>query len=358
MRVIEKIKTFLNIRYDMKEGRNPHIDALKGIAMIVVVWGHSVQVNDPNFSYNPLYLTNYPWAMPMFMMLSGFILFTQLSSTVLDYVKKYALRLILPFFVWALVSYVFFHFYRDVSLPAYLWSVAKAPGTHLWFLWNLFINAVVLFLVLKLVRVKNWVRWENYFVIASMLFSRAFSSDYFGLSDFKVYYPYYAAGYFVFKYWDWLIAHRKVIYAFGLISFPLLVLGYRRNELPTFYPFLLNIFGETGLARLIVSVYKYVIAFAGMALVAFLIDLVRKTRLYVFLCWVGTLTLDIYVCHRYFLNFGVGSGVWQYLSAALFGFFGSLALTLLVLRRFRISRLLFLGEPFWKKKNLSSTSGE
>ncbi len=149
-----------------------------------------------------------------------------------------------------------------------------------------------------------------------------------------------------------------MIYAFGLISFPLLVLGYRRNELPTFYPFLVNLFGEAGLARLIVSIYKYVIAFAGMALVAFVVDLARKTPVYVFLCWVGTLTLDIYVCHRYFLNMGAGDGVWQYLSAAVVAFFGSLALTLILLQRFRITRLLFLGEPFRKKIKKPSTSGE
>jgi len=358
MPVIEKVKSFLKIGYDLNSGRNTYIDALKGIAIIIVVFAHSVQINDADFSHNPFYLTFVPFAMPLFMLLSGFIIFTQISSPVLIYIKKYALRLILPFFVWALVSYVYFRFYSDFSLPAYLWSVAKAPGTHLWFLWNLFINAVVLFLVLKLVRVKNWGRWENYFVIASMLFSRAFSSDYFGLSDFKVYYPYYAAGYFVFKYWDVLKAHRKMIYAFGLISFPLLVLGYRRNELPTFYPFLVNLFGEAGPARLIVSIYKYVIAFAGMALVAFVVDLVRKTPVYIVLCWVGTLTLDIYVCHRYFLNMGAGDGVWQYLSAAVVAFFGSLALTLIVLQRFRITRLLFLGEPFGKKTKKPSTSGE
>jgi len=229
-------------------------------------------------------------------------------------------------------------------LLEYLLGVAKAPSTHLWFLWVLFMNTVVLFAVLKLIRVRNWERWENYFVIASMILARTASSDLFGLSDFRLYYPYYAAGFFVCKYADALKAKRKIFYAIGVVGFPLLLLGYRRNELPAFYPFLVNFFGQGGFARFLVSIYKYVIAFLGMAVVAFLLECVRHTRFYIFLCWVGTMTLDIYVCHHYFLNMGLGSGFLQYFSAAVLAFIGSLALTLLILRRFKITRVLLLGQ--------------
>ena len=341
---IDKIKSFLKIDQLRTSGRNRHIDALKGITIIIVVFAHSVQVNDPNFSYNRFYLTFVPFAMPLFMLLSGLLISYQLGNTLLGYVKKYALRLIVPFFVWAAVSYVFYFSYRDVSLPAYLFSVAKSPGSGLWFLWVLFINSVVLFAVLKLVRVKNWERWENYFVIASIVLSRTASTDLFGLSDFKLYYPYYAAGFFAFKYWDVLKARRRIFYAMAIIGFPLLVWGYRRNEFPAFYPFLTQIFGDTGIARLIVSIYKYVIAFLGMALVSFLLECVRRTRVYMFCCWVGMLTLDIYVCHKYFLTMGCGSGIWQYLSAAVIAFIGAVALTVLLLKRFKITRMLFLGQ--------------
>jgi len=346
---VDKIKSMLNINEVQTSGRNLYIDALKGITIIIVVFAHSVQINDPAFSHNPFYLTFVPFAMPLFMLLSGFIIVSQLGNTFLGYLKKYGLRLIVPFFIWAFVSYGFFHFYRDVSLPVYIWSVAKFPGTHLWFLWALFLNSVLLFVALKLSRLRDWSRFENYFVIGAILLSRLASSDFFGLSEVKQYFPYYAAGFFLCKYWDEVKARRRIFFAIGIIGFPLLVLGYRRNELPTFYPFLLDIFGETGIARLLVSIYKYVLAFMGMALAAFLLSLIRSTRFYLFLCWVGTLTLDIYVCHRYFLNMGLGSDFWQYFSAALLAFIGSLVLTLFVLRRFRITRLLFLGLPFSKK---------
>ena len=129
----------------------------------------------------------------------------------------------------------------------------------------------------------------------------------------------------------------------AIVGFPLLLMGYKRNEFPSFYPYLLQIFGDKGIARLIVSIYKYVLAFLGMALVSFLLERVRQTRFYLFCCWVGMLTLDVYVCHTYFI-IGCGDGILQYLSVATFALICSLALTLLLLKRFRITRLLFLGQ--------------
>jgi len=120
--------------------------------------------------------------------------------------------------------------------------------------------------------------------------------------------------------------------------------GLSEKRIADILPFSGEFFGQGGFARFLVSIYKYVIAFLGMAVVAFLLECVRHTRFYIFLCWVGTMTLDIYVCHHYFLNMGLGSGFLQYFSAAVLAFIGSLILTLLILRRFRITRVLLLGQ--------------
>ncbi|MFO7569535.1 MAG: acyltransferase family protein, partial [Smithellaceae bacterium] len=271
----KRIKRFLNVDAALASGRNHHVDALKGLTIICVVFIHAIQVNDPDHDNNRVYLTLFPWVMPLFMLLSGFILSLQLKNTLAGYLKKNTLRLIVPFFAWALVSYGLYHISQGVNPFAYLWGVVKAPGSGLWFLWVLFINSTFLFLVLKLVEVKHWTRWENYFVIAAILVSRLASADIFALSEVKVYFPYYVAGFFAYKYYDVLKAKRKIFYAIALVAFPLLVLGWRRNDFPTFYPALQQIFGETGIARLIVSIYKYVVVFSGMAYASFILELVR-----------------------------------------------------------------------------------
>lgn len=343
MNILDRIKSFLKIEEVLTSGRNLHVDALKGLSIMCVLIIHSIQVNDPNYDNNTLHTVLFPFQMPLFMLLSGFIITSQLRNTFSGYLKKYLLRLIVPFFVWATVSYIVYRFFYDVSLPVYLFSVAKAPDTGRWFLWVLFLNSVFLFAVLKLIQIRNWTPWENYIVIASIIAARAASTNLFGLAEFRLYYPYYVAGYFACKYFDVLKARIKIIYALSIVGFPLLILGWKRNAFPAFYPFLVDIFGETGFARLIVSVYKYVVAFMGMALLSFLLHSIRQTRFYLFCCWVGTLTLDIYVCHSYFL-FGLGDKAWQYLLAAAIAFVCSLLLTLLVLKRFKITRMLFLGQ--------------
>ncbi|MFZ5563942.1 MAG: acyltransferase family protein, partial [Thermodesulfobacteriota bacterium] len=295
----------------MAGGRDRHIDAMKAVAIILVVMGHAIQVNDPNYDNNLLFRVVFSFQMPMFMFLSGLILSTQFRYTLAVYLKKNAMRLLVPFFAWAIVSYGVNYSYSDRTLAGHLMGVVKAPGTGLWFLWVLFLNSAFLFGVLKLVRRNNWLRWENYFVIAAILISRTASADILGLSEVKQYFPYYAAGFFVYKYMDALKARRKAVYAVALVAFPLLVLGWKRNTFPTFYPFLLQLFNDAGTARLIVSIYKYMVSFTGIAFSSFCLEQIRHTRFYLFLCWLGTLTLDIYVCHGYF-RIELGNGVWQY----------------------------------------------
>lgn len=338
----QKIKDWLEID-QTAAGRNIHIDVLKGVTIMFVVWGHTIQMNHPLRMNSYLYLTFSSFAMPLFMLLSGYIITTQMKNTLAGFVKKYALRLIVPFFVWAVVFYLKSHHFDPVGLPAYLLNLAKFPANGLWFLWALFLNSVVLFAVLRLVRVKHWERWENHLVIASMILSRFASTEYFGLADFKVYYTYYAAGYFVCKYYDWVKARRKIFYAISIVAFPPLLMAFQSDKFPSFYPLLQEFFGATGIARLIVSIYKYAIAFAGMGVVSFLLELVRRTRFYAFCAWTGLFTLDIYVIHGIF-SWRCAPVLWQYALVAASMFTGSLALTILVLRRFKITRLVFLGQ--------------
>ena len=98
MAVWKKIKAFLKIDDVLVAGHNLHIDALKGAAILFVVFGHTIQINHPDHDKSLLYLTFSSFAMPMFMLLSGFIISSQLGNTILGYLKKYTLRLIVPIF--------------------------------------------------------------------------------------------------------------------------------------------------------------------------------------------------------------------------------------------------------------------
>lgn len=343
MNFLDKIKSWLKIDGILAQRRNQHIDALKGLAIILVVWGHSIQINDPNYDNNLLFRIIYSFHMPMLMFLSGFILSTQFGYSLLNYLKKNAVRLLVPFIVWYIINYIFVRFQTDISLPAYLFDLMKSPARGLWFLWILFLNSALLFGALKLARYKKRQHRENYFVLAAILLSMTASADFLALADVKQYFPYYAAGFFVCKYLDVLKAKRKIIYAVAIVTFPVLVLGWKRNAFPTFYPVLLSSLNNEDIARLVVSIYKYAISFGGIALCSFILERIQQSRLYYFLSWLGMWTLDIYACHSYFL-FKFSNAIWWYFSAAVVSLFFSLALSFLLLRRFKITKVLFLGQ--------------
>lgn len=341
----KKTKNFLKIDEALSDKRNHNIDALKGFTILLVLLGHSIQIHDANFDNNLIFRIIYSFHMPMFMFLSGFILLTQLGYTFPGYFKKNAVRLVLPFLVWYLISYFIHGFYKNINPAFYFFGLMKSPDRGLWFLWILFLNSTLLFGVLRFVRYKDWHRWENYFVIGAILLSRTASTDFLGLAEVKQYFSYYAAGFFVCKYLDVLKAKRKIIFAAAIVSFPILVLSWKRNEFPTFYPAMVQWLNGQKIARLIVSIYKYAISFAGIAFSSFILTCLKGTRLYWFLCWLGTLTFDIYVCHGYFL-LGAGRGTVRYLSAAFAALFLSLALTFLIMKRFKITNLLLLGQKW------------
>jgi len=343
MTFIDKTKAFLYVDDAMAGGRNHHIDALKGMGIIMVIFCHTVSFNDPaHFNvYLPFRILD-SFVMQLFFFLSGLVLFSQVRKYSLSaYLKKNAIRLLVPLFVWSCIGYVLHQTYRNVDFPRFMLNLAIAPNP--WFLWVLFLNSTILFSVLKLVEIREWNRWENYFVIASILLVRAaFSTNLFLLSEVRLYYPYYAAGFFAFKYYDELKARRNLLYAAAVVLYPILAVCYVGYAFPIFYPYLLQFTNEK-FSRLIVSVYKYAVAFAGIAFWSFVLERLRKTKFYLFLCWTGTISLEIFVCHDLFIARLGNSGL-LYVASTLIAFAGSLALTLLIIKRFRITRLLLAGQ--------------
>ena len=324
-------------------GRNHQIDALKGLGIIMVIFGHSISFNDPaHFTVHLPFRILASFIMQLFFFLSGFVLFSQVKKYTLPaYLKKNSIRLLVPLFVWGCLGYVFHQTYHNVNFPRFILDFIIAPNP--WFLWGLFLNSMILFSVLRLVEVRGWTRWENYFVIASIVLVRAaLSTNLFLLSEVRLYYPYYVAGFFAFKYYDALKDHRNLLYVAAIVLYPVLAVCYIGYAFPIFYPYLLQLTNEK-ISRLIVSIYKYVVAFSGIAFWSFVLERLRQTKLYLFLCWTGTMSLEIYVCHEFFIARLGNSGL-LYIASTLIALAGSLALTLLVIKRFRITRQLLAGQ--------------
>lgn len=92
------------------------IDILKGITIILVVFGHAVQgiVDSNNLSLNTafssFYITKqviYGFHMPVFFIVSGFFLTKWLKKDRRTALKKKTKRLVYPYFVWSFITALF-----------------------------------------------------------------------------------------------------------------------------------------------------------------------------------------------------------------------------------------------------------
>lgn len=160
--------------------------------MILVIMGHV------NFANQDIKAWIYSFHMPVFFFCTGLVL-KDIGKSLKESVTKYARRLIIPFFLWALL----FAQFTIPNLVMILYgshkSLAKAGSlTSLWFLPVMFL-AVCLFFIVRNRTNKESVRWLD-FVIVALSFGMGFI-----IPNIRIGYPWVA----------------NVV----LVAFPILMLG-------------------------------------------------------------------------------------------------------------------------------------
>lgn len=187
--------------------RNYKIDFLKGLAAILVVLGHIIQVGDLYFDSNPVFKIIYSFHMPLFMFLSGLVSFyTFRKQRNWLYILKRFVQLIIPFLVWGFLS---------VSLKAILSTIkgedfsffdnlkefVLVPEHGLWFLYVLFIFNFLHFLInLLILKSNNYIFKKVVFIFVCLSVLGIFVSpfpNYFGLVNIGKLLPCYFLGFCV-----------------------------------------------------------------------------------------------------------------------------------------------------------------
>jgi fucose 4-O-acetylase-like acetyltransferase len=123
----------------MTKPRDKSIDALKGLAITLVVIGHAIQKNiqDPNNNY--VYQLIYSFHMPLFMFLSGYT--TIISGQIIEWqmINKRARTLVVPFISWFILDSLFkMATTKQTSFLYHCRRLVESPDYGLWFLWTLF----------------------------------------------------------------------------------------------------------------------------------------------------------------------------------------------------------------------------
>lgn len=268
------------------EERNESLDCLKGIAILLVMFGHVQVHNQMTDPY--LYDVIKSLQMPLFFLISGYL--AGKGTKIRDFMqyrermKKRAVSYLLPFFSWLLLQHM-------TDIPRAVRTVLFQLDYGLWFLMALFLFTWMAYTA-QLVQAKvkkEWAFWlfflgSSGLVLLSYLAGVTFLSP----SLLIIYLPYYISAYFLGLHPKSLrqipdVVRRPAVYAGGLVFLMMAAA--------------LDLVTVTGITMLGLQTLA---SFLGcMAVIQAVLDW-RENRVKTKLAWLGRYTLEIYVLHYQF----------------------------------------------------------
>lgn len=169
--------------------RQPYWDVVKGLAIILVIAGHSLQYScrGESFVDNPIWKFIYGFHMPLFMLVSGYFFYFSIQKhTYKDVFIARVKQCILPILTLTIVSsIVLFKFSPSQFLSGLI-------GDNYWFLWVLFFLSI-LFLFINKVKIT--------LPLCIALYISTFFWPSLWLLEYVAYmFPYFATGFLFNKY--------------------------------------------------------------------------------------------------------------------------------------------------------------
>ena len=137
-----------------KSSRNATLDALKGIAIILVVLGHCIQfgsgssfLDSKSFFDNTIFKIIYSFHMPLFMLISGYLFHFSIEKH--SFGENITIRiktLIIPIITWQTIWLLIIEFdsLTDSCASYYFYTYLNT----LWFLTSVFINSIIVLITL------------------------------------------------------------------------------------------------------------------------------------------------------------------------------------------------------------------
>jgi fucose 4-O-acetylase-like acetyltransferase len=126
--------------------RHPFLDYLKGLLIVLVVFGHALQFyvygGAPEVWGDPVFRLIYMFHMALFMGISGYVShYSARSGDLAPQILRRARQLLLPMVLWTFITFLMeAHAWQDVTnLKRYL----QLFMLQYWFLWSLFFSFVI-----------------------------------------------------------------------------------------------------------------------------------------------------------------------------------------------------------------------
>ena len=225
--------------------RDSSVDALRGLAIILVVLGHAIldsaavlHAGPGMVDMGPFWIplatawnlplnVLYSFHMPLFAFVSGFVMWPPRGRSVAEGVTSRARSLLVPYFAWFVILYATNWSPHPAGGfgPALVGALLGRDG--LWFLYALFVSTAIVVCLERVPR-SRWVLSIVALVAVASSSGWAFAvPNVLYLSDVLWIFPFVVLGYLMGPFRAQVIEHRWLVVAFGCVVFvPLFILRY------------------------------------------------------------------------------------------------------------------------------------
>ena len=354
--------------------RSLTIDASRGVAIVLVVLGHSTMVALDYYARGlsslPQFLVNldqviYAFHMPLFVVLAGYVTWRPEPTSTRQFLVGRFKRLMVPYLSWlvgrAVVLLAISHRLGIRGLAA---ALLNPWSGGLWFFYALFLccvilaplrrsprlvaaSAIVVACLPHLGGILPWTPGQLVGLTDSWVRVATVGGGLFDWRDVLWLYPFLAAGFLAAAYREKVQEHRWLIVGASAVIFPVLSaatwpIGFGSGGMG---PWLHSLVGPglSWLADYALVLLRYPLALAGTVLCVAIVSALGRTAKAA-LAFVGVRSLGIFAVQAQVLNLGWGTGAIGVVRVFLATFGLSLGGTL-VLERIPVVADLLLGQP-------------
>ncbi|CAG1020274.1 hypothetical protein MTYM_00165 [Methylococcales bacterium] len=287
--------------------RIPSIDALRGLLILLVVVGHVLQFSSPDYDSNLAFRLIYSFHMPLFIFISGYVSSND-SKTPWLTLKKRFLSLVIPFFAWLPLTFLWMNYSQGestISISDFIFQVIKSPDAGgLWFLWVLFLLNFLIIICRIISQIHTLTIALAFYCLLNMIALLYPSSNVLGFKLVCWHFLFFIMGTAWRKYRASLQPSNGTMLISGLAFLMLFPIWQRvgNSSLELFFSDSPNI-----ILLIVNRIYNYVTACAAIfaLLGLFVIYFDKFKPNFLVLRFFGSITLEIYATHIYFISWGI-----------------------------------------------------
>ena len=337
--------------------RSSYIDALKGILIILVLIGHTIQYASGKeclpfgaFYDNWAFKLIYGFHMPPFMLISGYLFrHSVVTKSMKGIVFGRSRTTLVPIFTFAFIVWLL-HFHSDYSFFDQIRNYLSHTRYTLWFLWALFYSSMGVLLVHHFAR-------DNVFVCIALSLLSYLTPDKWFSELYKFMFPCFLFGYFSHKY-NWVEFFKKNIKVIVGVTMPLYILAiFAYYDVNTYVYMSGSCVLKDGVLdwhQLFINLYRTLVGICGSVAFVSLLYILhgffpKNNKLECWIVALGTMTMGIYCFQNYFwilysnyIDWTVKPIILNQLLVFLVSFAVSCVVTVAV-KHVKVLNVLFLG---------------